>query len=502
MIIYEQEQNDGLADRISASNTIAYASVAEPSTIKSNHNLNTKIAASINDADLYYVQSILVSSSWNRNDDIFDKAEVWAARNTPEDKPTNLEHDENIIIGHITSNWPIDENGQIISSNINVDDLPDKFHILTGSVIYKAYSAPELKNRAEKLIGEIQEGKKYVSMECYFNGFDYGLIDEATGQYKILRRNNDTAYLTKYLRAYGGQGKHENYKIGRVLRNITFSGKGFVDKPANPDSIIFNKELLNDLITHKKNDNLSKSGVLENKPIINEDMENITMNENVETQMAEINSKLDVVSASCADQVNEAKALASELEKTNQTLEAAMKETETTLIQATETIQIMKTEYEEAAKKWSTEKTNMEEELRKTKSELDTLSEVLAAYKKKEEEMIRKEKMMTRKASLVEAGLDDDAASAAVEKFEALDEESFDVIKTLIAAMKPAKKEMVESSDKQNASDDDAEAALEQVETEETLDLSIGNDGTESAEANIRSELVEFVSARLSKTSK
>ena len=32
---------------------------------------------------------------------------------------------------------------------------------------------------------------------------------------------------------------YEDHKVGRLLRNITFSGKGFVEKPANPDSIIF-----------------------------------------------------------------------------------------------------------------------------------------------------------------------------------------------------------------------------------------------------------------------
>lgn len=512
MIIYAQETDDGLADKISASHSISYASIVEPCIIKASANLRSKISASINDSDLYYVQSILVSSSWNRNDDIFDKAEVWMARNTPEDKPTNLEHDENTIIGHITANWPINEEGSLISEDVELDNLPDKFHILTGSVIYRAYSSPELKERAEKLISEIENGKKYVSMECYFKGFDYGLIDQVTGEYKILKRNNDTAYLTKYLRAYGGQGKHENYQIGRVLRNITFSGKGFVDKPANPDSIIFSKSLMDKLI-YKKNANLSKSGVIENKPITNEDMENITMSENIETQMAEINSKLDVVSANCADQVNEAKSLASELEKTNHTLEAAMKETQDALVKANETIDTIKAEsekllsdkafeFEEAAKKWSEEKTKMEEDLRKAKSELDAANEVLAAYKMKEEEMARKEKMMMRKASLVEAGLDDDAASAAVEKFEALDDESFGAMTTLIAAMKPMKKEVKKPAEKNMASEDEAEAALEEVETEETLDLSVGNDETDSAEANIRSELVEFVSARLGKTSK
>ena len=280
MIIYPQETDDGLAEKISASTTISYASIVEPCEVEQNQ-IKTKTLAAVDDADLYYVQSILVSSSWNRNDDVFDRAEVWAARKTPEDKPTNLEHDENTIIGHITSNWPIDNEGKAIADDIGMDELPEKFHIVTGSVIYKAFSSPELKERAEKLIAEIEDGTKYVSMECYFKGFDYGLTDKASGEYKVLARNDSTAYLTKYLRAYGGHGEHENYKIGRVLRSITFSGKGFVNKPANPDSIIFNKRLIEDLLD-KKNDNLLKSGVIENKPTINTDTENIVMSENIE----------------------------------------------------------------------------------------------------------------------------------------------------------------------------------------------------------------------------
>lgn len=78
----------------------------------------------------------------------------------------------------------------------------------------------------------------------FFNGFDYGITNKTTGEYKVLARNEETSYLTKHLKAYGGLGEHEDYKIGRVLRNITFSGKGFVDKPANPDSIIFTKDVL------------------------------------------------------------------------------------------------------------------------------------------------------------------------------------------------------------------------------------------------------------------
>ena len=543
MIIYPHETDDGLAEKISASSTISYASIVEPCDITQSQKSKIKVAASVSDADLYYVQSILVSSSWNRNDDIFDKAEVWAARATPEDKPTNLEHDENTIIGHITSNWPIDTEGKTIAEDIGMDDLPEKFHIVTGSVIYKAYSTPELKERAERLIAEIENGTKYVSMECYFKGFDYGLTNKITNEYKVLARNEETAYLTKHLRAYGGSGEQDQYKLGRVLRSITFSGKGFVDKPANPDSIIFQRQLIDDLL-EEKNDNLSNSGVVHNKPITSEDTENIIMSENIEKQVAEISDKLDTVAASC-EYTEEAKTLASELEKTNQTLEAAMKEKDEMLEAKSEELETLATKMEEEKAKKDKEmatkeekskseleevlasKTELEEALKAAQTSLEEANEVIAGYKMKEEEMAKKEMLAKRKANLVEAGLEDDAASAAVEKFESLDDEAFDAMTSILATLKSAKTEEVveakedteaamppalkealekkKKEEKEKASElEEAESALEEVEAEETVDLSVGNDEseTESAEASVRSELVEFVSARLGNTSK
>ena len=171
MQIFSHEIDDGLTELLSATASISYASMVEPYTRSNNSKASInyiKSLAAFDDSDLYYVQSILVSSSWNKNDDIFDSKEVWAAKNTPEDKPTNLEHDEAVIIGHITSNWPITEEGVLIDDNTPPEELPDKYHILTGSVIYKAFTSPELKERSDKLIAEIQNGTKYVSMECFF----------------------------------------------------------------------------------------------------------------------------------------------------------------------------------------------------------------------------------------------------------------------------------------------------------------------------------------------
>ena len=157
MHIFQQEYDDGLENLIKTSASVSYASLAEHCS--DNNLTNTmkhiKSIASLDDQDLYYVQSILVTSSWNKNDDIFDKTEIWSAKNTPEDKPTNLEHDESVIIGHIVSNYPITEDGILIDENTPLENLPDKYHILTGSVIYKAFSNPELRERSEKLISEI-----------------------------------------------------------------------------------------------------------------------------------------------------------------------------------------------------------------------------------------------------------------------------------------------------------------------------------------------------------
>lgn len=506
MQIFEQEILDGLSEKIQASASISYASIAEPCAISDSKIKHIKSLAAFNDSDLYYVQSILVSSSWNKNDDIFNPAEVWKARNTPEDKPTNLEHDEGTIIGHITANWPITEDGILIDENTPIENLPEKYHILTGSVIYKGFSNPELRTRAEKLISEIENGTKFVSMECFFNGFDYGLINDETNEYKVLYRNESTAYLTKHLRAYGGTGKHDNYRIGRVLRNITFSGKGFVDKPANPDSIIFGKNDFNELFNEKRDD-LSKAGVCNNTLTFN--AENNTMSLDLETIMTAVSElKTKIEATNCAETVKEAFASAAALKDKTVELENSIKANEATIQEMKVALEAATLEKEEAAKKKDEEMTKKEEEMNKVKSELDAANEIIAAYKNQEEEMAKKEKKMKRMASLVETGIDAETASATVEKFDSLDDEAFSALTSLFAGKMPPwldknkkdeNKEEEKTSEKKKASEDVVDAsALEDVETEDSVNLSVGGDSVPNGDTT-RAELLEFVCARLGK---
>lgn len=489
MKIFAAEHNDGLADIIRAQASLSIASLAQPSDQQLYQKTrDLKAIAALEDKDLYYVQSILVTSSWNKNDDIFDSEEVWTAKDTPSHKPTNLEHDENTIIGHIVANWPMTEDGILIDNNTPIDNIPHKFHILTASVIYTGYASEELRNRANKLITEIENGQKYVSMECFFKGFDYGLLNKTSGEYRVLSRREETAHLTKYLRAYGGMGEHENYKIGRVLRQITFSGKGFVDRPANPESVIFTHENMKKtptLITAstqftEKNTISTNEGVFSNQANLQENSTMSSDTEVTEQIMAEQTPEATTENTEATSPCDEMASQVASLQEQVTQLEAALASEKEIVAQA---------------------QTQQVETLENLKAELTAANEVIAGYKAKEEEMAKKEKKMKRVASLVESGVDADTADATVEKFESLDDEAFAAITALVAAKKAMKEEKTKEEEKNETEEEvsvDA-SVLENVEVEKEIGLSVGQDTATTEVENTRAALVDFVYNRLGK---
>jgi len=234
MKIFKQEKIDGLEDQIKA-NAITMACSAYPGSVTDQELIKLLASANPNQQDLFYIEAVLASVGWNDNDDVFDAQEIIKAKDTPIDKQFNFMHNEKDIIGHITSSKIVADNKIIADLN----DIPEKFDIVVGSVIYKRWEDSELQDRINKIIAEIVDSKWFVSMECLFSNFDYALITPE-GNFKSIARNDQTSFLTKHLRVYGGKGQYEGYKVGRLLRDFTFSGKGLVDNPANKRSVIFN----------------------------------------------------------------------------------------------------------------------------------------------------------------------------------------------------------------------------------------------------------------------
>ena len=277
----------------------------------------------------------------------------------------------------------------------------------------------------KSIIAEMNEGKWYVSMECLFAGFDYALLNDK-GDAKVLARGEDSAFLTKHLRAYGGSGQYEGYKVGRALKNISFSGKGLVSKPANPRSVILN----------------------------NKSTANFNFNES--------DSKFQIGDFKMSDtsllekQLEDVKAQLSQAKSENEAIKAQIEEVKDKEFASKVEV------YESEANQSQATITELEDSIKSTQARVAELEDSLASSQnelvqamKEMDEMKKKEKMEKRKASLVEAGLNEEEVEESIANLDALSEEAFDAI---VAMMK--KKEDEKAMKMKPTAEEDAEAAM------------------------------------------
>ena len=475
--IFQKEIQDGVAEQVKAKSSVAYDSVATPYKPSQEEAEQFKILAgqsiansNTDQLDLYYLNSVLVSTGWNKNDDVFDLEQVWTARNTPEDKQFNFMHNEADIIGHITANMVIDHEGNEIPDDIPFEELPEKFDIVTSAVLYNSWTTPELKQRMDAIIEEIEEGKWFVSMECLFNDFDYAAVSPE-GQQVVIAREEASAFLTKHLRAYGGSGEYEGYKLGRVLKNISFSGKGLVSNPANPRSVI----LESDPFSKTEAKSINEFNIQENSNMADERL--VQQIEELKATLAEALAAKADLEAKLANASTEA--LAGELEEVKAEVESKTQAF---------------TELQEQFNAVSEEKVQLESALAEKE---EKLNEALAAIEKAEAEA----KLAARKAALVEAGAEEEEIEGILEAFaEATDEMFEQVVALKKKANFPPKKDEEEEEEKEdeealkkkaNKKSKSEEAEAEAEDAEEVDEAEASEEVLEQVEEQAEAALVD-----------
>ena len=468
--IYQKEIDDGIGELVKSTASVAYCSEA---TLKKSEapfpelkdltdieleKLGIAKAENKDQIDLYYLESVLVSCGWNKNDDVFMPEATWAARNTPEDKQFNFMHNENDIIGHITGSYVLTKDGKAVADD--EDNMPEDFDIITQAVLYNSWTDSENKQRMEQIIAEIEEGKWYVSMECLFAGFNYALLDE-NGNGKVLARDEESAFLTKHLRAYGGTGEYEGYKVGRALANISFSGKGLVAKPANNRSVILNKKSSASVKFNQTECN--SQFLIGDKQMSDQSLLEKQLAE-VQTQLAQAKTENEAIKAKIEEAKD--KEFASQVEA----FESKAEESKATIDELNEVIKSTQARVAELEDTLATSQTELAEAMK----EMD--------------KMKKKEAMMKRKASLEEAGFAEEEIEDSLATFESLEDEAFEAVVALMkkkakkdeeeaeAAMPPELKEAIEKKKKEKEAkaeeEELAEAeinqeAFEEVETSE-----------------------------------
>jgi hypothetical protein len=428
MNIYKYEIEDGVADAIEENNSIAFTcDILEQKKFNPNEEEIKRSFAFLGEGqekqkDLYYLNSILVSAGWNKNDDVFPVDQLWEARNTPVNKQFNYMHDDTDIIGHITGSMMVDHNGKRIEKASAESELPEKIDIITSAVIYKTWSDPGMRKRIEELTQEIDEGKWSVSMECIFSNFDYAIVGPDQSQ-KVLSRTEESSFLTKHLRAYGGTGEYNGYKIGRLLKGFYFSGKGLVSKPANPRSIILSKEVdpfnskantitFNNFLTAMENHNMSDNA----KQI--EDLQ-----AELESVKAEFETEKSAIETQHADKLVEVtsanESVLAEKDQLIASLEAKVQE------------------LEDSIAGMNGDKEKMMKEAEAFKKGVDDKEEELKKMKEQYAAMMKEMKSMKRMASLVEAGANEETATKLVEDFAEASDEMFQSVVALLADKTP-----------------------------------------------------------------
>jgi hypothetical protein len=491
--IYQSEIDAGLQDLISQNSIACYATIqkSESDALFSKlkdlelEKLGIAVAENKDQFDLFYLNTILVSTGWNKNDDVFDPTELWRAKSTSEDKPFNFMHDESDIIGHITANQVVDFTGNNVPED--VEEIPEKFEILTSAVIYKEWSDPEKKSRIQDIITEIEAGEKWaVSMECLFPNFDYAMQD-SEGSTKVVTRDESSAFLTKHLRAYGGTGQYDDFKIGRLLRQLSFSGKGLVSNPANPRSVIINQKNLDFKVSEAQNYSISSLKEQDTmtptekqfdelqKELAEAKAANKELTEKVlAEQKAEFESKIQTLADEAAhskEALTQSEAKATEAEANVQTLTDSISDLEATIA----------TKDEEMKKKL--------EELR---------------------DMKKKEAMMKRKAEIAEIGYEGEEAEAFMTEFADVEDDTFNKVLALMkkkAVKKPEETEETEAEETESGEiDPSGETTASNVDLDNLADqeTSSANDHGQTSDpsAQLRTVASEWMNSFLNKNNK
>ena len=417
--------------------------------------------------DLYYLNSVLVSTGWNKNDDVFDVAETWMARRSPEDKQFNFMHDETDIIGHITGNIVVGPDGQKLSDSTESDNLPEAFDIITSAVLYNSWTDPKLKARMDKIIVDIEADKWFVSMEALFAGFDYAVItpDE---QHKTVARTQESAFLTKHLKAYGGSGEYEGHKIGRLLRSITFAGKGLVSNPANPKSVI-----LNDTNVFQSGETYSITKSSLNLKEINDMSDNL-----FEQQIADL--KADLAAAKASQEALEKEVS----ERKDKEFQAKIEAFEATTSEKNDAITKLTEDFQAS-----------EAKVAELEASITEQEEALTQANEKIEAFEVSQRLMARKTLLLEAGIEGDEADETIAKFAEASDEMFAEIVSYAKNGFPFKKKKKdeEEEDQEETQGPAGGKPYKRMASESDEQVEADADEEDAAEAEAVTEVLEEV---------
>lgn len=173
-----------------------------------------------------------VVNRFNKNDDGIDTSTALEIKDYFINKPTNIEHKKQIVVGHIiSSSFSTFGDSQLLSDE-EVRDTQDPFNIALGSVVYKTVN-PRF---SELLEAENEEYDNLISTswELGFNDYCLALGSKNLSEAEIVTDPSQVKELSQYLRAFDGPGEtNEGVEVNRLIVGEIFPlGIAFTSNPA------------------------------------------------------------------------------------------------------------------------------------------------------------------------------------------------------------------------------------------------------------------------------
>ena len=175
-----------------------------------------------------------VINRFNKNGDGIDTQTALAIKDYFINKPTNIEHQKEKVVGHIISSSFSDfkTNELLEGSELVGSDTP--FNIALGALVYKVVNPA-----FARMLEQTDEGEEFHNMvsaswEIGFNDYCIALGSDDLSEAELITEKTQIKEFSQYLRAYDGEGvMDDGTPVHRlVIGDVYPLGIGFTATPA------------------------------------------------------------------------------------------------------------------------------------------------------------------------------------------------------------------------------------------------------------------------------
>ena len=403
-----------------------------------------------------------VANRVNKNGDVVDTNTALAFYKDFKNKPINIEHNRDRVIGTILTAGFSEFGTDKPMTEEDVKEVKGPFNVTLGGVIWKVVNK-RIADAIEESGDPSSEDYMKISASWELGFKDYNLVllegsDKNIENGLIVDNEDEVASMEKDLKALGGEGRTKDgmsvYR--KVVGEVVPLGIGLTETPAADVKGVSTKKTIEEPEEEKTFAEVENTSQNAEKTVIIQNEEKTIMK--IESIKDITNESLKELSASAVSDFIE-----SELKEASERFSAEKAQVESNLKEAQEKIEAVTTDYD------------------KIKAELDSVTEKLSALETEKAEKEAEELFSQRMASLDEKyALEAEDREVLATQIKDLDAEGWDAFaknievllrdksREVLAKKEDEASKEVEVEEESKASDEVVDEAIERGEQEES----------------------------------